>query len=231
MSGSRTAQLSAKEQERLGLPGNWKTYSPFPFSGMNQEDARNALEDPEFYWVENFLLTGKGSYRTLWGEGEAIYTAPAGKTIVYFLWFNIADQTSCAVFLSDGTAVQVDYPSRSTVWISPTPGTFYNGGQLPCACQFGESYLLISNNLTANNYWVWDGSILYAPGTLGPWQVGDLTSAGSGYTSAPTVTFVGGSGSGAAGTASISNGSVVGVQITNPGTGYSPSDSQVQIVF
>lgn len=56
--------------------------------------------------------------------------------------------------------------------------------------------------------------------------IGDLygvsmTSLGSGYTSAPTVAFTGGAGSGATGVAQINAaGQVVGVIITNFGTGY-----------
>ncbi len=47
-----------------------------------------------------------------------------------------------------------------------------------------------------------------------------VTNPGSGYTSAPAVTFSGGGGSGAAGTATIAGGAVTGVTITNPGSGY-----------
>ena len=43
---------------------------------------------------------------------------------------------------------------------------------------------------------------------------------GSGYTSAPTVSFSGGGGSGAAATATISGGAVTGASITNAGSGY-----------
>lgn len=47
-------------------------------------------------------------------------------------------------------------------------------------------------------------------------------TAGSGYTSAPTVSFSGGAGTGAAATANIDvvAGTVTGIEITNPGTGY-----------
>lgn len=48
----------------------------------------------------------------------------------------------------------------------------------------------------------------------------DVTTAGSGYTSAPTVSFSGGAGSGAAGVALLSGGTVVGVVVTAPGSGY-----------
>jgi hypothetical protein len=48
----------------------------------------------------------------------------------------------------------------------------------------------------------------------------NTTSAGSGYSSAPTVSFTGGGGSGAAGYAILSGGTVSGVLLTNAGTGY-----------
>ncbi|HEV3312574.1 MAG TPA: hypothetical protein VG815_18835, partial [Chloroflexota bacterium] len=47
-----------------------------------------------------------------------------------------------------------------------------------------------------------------------------VTEGGSGYTSAPDVVFTGGGGSGAAGTAVLTNGVVTSVTITDPGSGY-----------
>ncbi len=47
-----------------------------------------------------------------------------------------------------------------------------------------------------------------------------VTNGGRGFTKAPTVTFTGGGGTGATGTAIISHGQVVAVTITNPGTGF-----------
>src|SRR5262249_51189492 len=49
-----------------------------------------------------------------------------------------------------------------------------------------------------------------------------LTSGGSGYSSAPTVTFGAAppGGTTATGTATISGGVVTGITITNPGSGY-----------
>jgi hypothetical protein len=52
-----------------------------------------------------------------------------------------------------------------------------------------------------------------------------INNGGSGYSSAPTVSFSGGGGSGAAGTASVSNGSVTSVSITSGGSGYSSAPS------
>ncbi len=47
-----------------------------------------------------------------------------------------------------------------------------------------------------------------------------VTNGGTGYTSAPTVAFTGGGGSGAAATAVVADGVVVSVTITNHGSGY-----------
>jgi hypothetical protein len=48
----------------------------------------------------------------------------------------------------------------------------------------------------------------------------NLTSPGTGYTSAPTVAITGGGGTGATATATVSAGAVTGFTITNPGSGY-----------
>lgn len=47
-----------------------------------------------------------------------------------------------------------------------------------------------------------------------------ITAQGTGYTSAPTVAFSGGGGSGATATATATGGKVTGITITNPGSGY-----------
>ena len=47
-----------------------------------------------------------------------------------------------------------------------------------------------------------------------------ITTAGSGYSSAPTVAFSGGGGTGAAATATVSGGAVTAITITNHGSGY-----------
>jgi hypothetical protein len=217
-----------KEQARLGLPDGFKMATSFPFSGMNQEASRIGIEDAEFFYRENFIKIGPGRLRTIWDVGVPIYTAPSGKTIVWFIFFNIAAVNYAAVFLSDGTADQVNVATLAITHISTVAGTFYAGTQLPAACQSGSQYLLIVNNITSNSYWIWDGTVLYTAGSLGPGVT--ITSGGAGYSSAPTVTAYGGTGSGATFSPSIANGSVVSVVLTNPGTGYSPGDV-VQLAF
>lgn len=220
--------LSRETQTRMGLPSGFTMWSPFPFSGMNQQDSRIALEDAEFFYRENFIRIGKGNMRVCYDNGEPIYTAPTGKTIVYFFCYNIALANSIAVFLSDGTAITVNTDTGIIQTISSTMNTFYKGTQLPICSQWGSQYLLIANNITPNSYWVWNGTTFYYPGGLGP-KV-NITSGGAGYSVAPTVTIFGGSGTGATATATIANGSVVNVSVTNPGTGYLPGEI-VQFAF
>lgn len=222
-------QISAAAQKSLGLPPGIKVYTPYPFAGMNQTDSRLALDDKELFYVENMLRIGNGRYRALWDVGPPLHTAPAGKTIVSFFWFNIGFVYYCAVFYNDGTANQVDTKGVITP-ISATANTFYRGSNtpLPACCQAGTSLLLIANNNTPNDYWIWDGAILYGPGTVGPNPT--LTDSGAGYTSIPTITAYGGTGSGATFTARISGGAVVAVDVVTPGSGYSPGDI-VQLAF
>lgn len=218
MLDSDISKLMAAEQKAFGIAPGFKTFSPAGFGGINAKDSRQGMPDNEFFLIENYLKIGEGNLRTLWDKGDPIYTAPMGLSIIYFDFFNIGQTDYSVVFLSDGTALQVNTATLVPNYISSVPGTFYNGTQLPAVGQWGSQYLLISNNNTANDYWIWDGSLLYTSGTLGP--VETLISGGSGYTSAPTVTVYGGSGSGAVVVAEVSNGSVVSLMITNPGTGY-----------
>lgn len=226
---SQYLKLSAKAAEKLGLPDGIKFYSPFPFGGMDQQSSRVALKDNEFFYRENFIRIGDGNMRTLWDKGAPIYTVPSGKTIVEFFFFNIGSTSLVAVFLSDGTAVQVNPSTMAQTVISNVANTFYvMGASLPAVGQWGTLYLIIANNITPNSYWIWDGKILYSPGGLGPGIT--ITDGGAGYTSPPSVTAFGGSGSGVTATATISDGSVVEINITNPGTGYLPGDV-IQFAF
>ena len=53
----------------------------------------------------------------------------------------------------------------------------------------------------------------------------NVTNGGSGYNGTPVVEFVGGGGTGAAGTATVTNGVVTGITVTNAGTGYTSAPS------
>ena len=216
------------EDKFFGLQQGLKIYSAYPFGSMNQQNSRQGIEDTDFFWSENFIKIGQANLRTVWDQGTPIYTAPGGTTIVYFFFFNIGTSNFVAIFLSDGTALQLNTATMAQTIISSTANTFYVGGQLPIAAQWGANYVLIANNINSNAYWIWDRFTLYTSGGVAP-QV-TITASGSGYSSPPTVTFFGGQGTGAQGTATVTAGAVTAVQITNTGSGYKPGDV-VQIQF
>lgn len=226
---NESQRLSAAAQQRLGMPEGLQFHSPFPFAGMNTQASRIAIADQEFYWLENFIRIGDGKLRTLWDKGTALYTITGSATIVSFYWFYIGATSYVAVFLSDGTAVQVQKSTGAITNISNVASTFYvAGGNLPSCVQWGSDYLLISNNNTSNDYWIWDGAVLYSAGTISPVTV--MTGTGTGYNSTPTVTAYGGSGSGIVFSPVIDAGGVVLLNVVNPGSGYESND-EVQVAF
>ena len=229
-SAGQLTNLSAKSQEQLGLTPGTQFYSPFPFGGINTNASRIAIDDTEFSWMENFVRLGDGKLRTLWDIGKAIYAAPFPRTIVSFAFYNIGTTQYVIAFLDNGTAYQTNLSNGVIVQLPTLAHTFYlSGGSLPATTQWGTLYLAISNRNTVNDYWLWDGALLYTAGTLAPQGV-DILSTGSNYSSVPGITTFGGKGSGATYSAQINAGGVVEITITNPGSGYEVGDI-VQLAF
>jgi hypothetical protein len=167
--------------------------------------------------------------RTLFDAGPYVYTATGGLTILHYYAYNLGSTPYFAIFLSDGSAVQFNINTSAVTTIGPA-GTFWNNTltSFPAASQWQNLYLIIGSTISANGYWIWNGSQLFTAGTLSPDIT--ITSGGSGYTSAPTVTAYGGSGSGATFTATVQNGQVTMVVVNNPGSGYRITD-EVQLIF
>lgn len=224
------------------------------FGSLNTKANRPSIDDKEFAWNENWLPIGAGNLRTLWAEGADLYTAT--RTIIYDYPFNFGDNNYIANFYSDGTADMVvnntTYAVTSrrqrgrigtptgtpgtAIPISSVPGTFYQAGvssDLPQCVQWQSKYLIIvssNTNNAAGGYYIWDGTNLFQAGGVAPETT--VTASGSGYTSPPTVSAFGGSGSGATFGAEIDGptGTVTKVNVTNPGTGYKATD-MVQLQF
>lgn len=211
------------------LPGQSEETPPQTFvvekyGTLNTKANRPAIKNEEFFYCDGWFPIGDGNLRTLYAEGANLYTATGGKTIIFDYPYNLGSTSYIAVFLSDGSAVQVRNSDGATTTIGPA-GTFWSSGELPACAQWQSKYLLI---ISTKGYWIWDGSGLFGAGGLSPEVT--VTNGGSGYTSAPTVTAYGGSGSGATFVATVANGSVTGVRVTNPGTGYLVGDL-VQLGF
>ena len=209
------------------------------FGSLNTKVPRPSVGDSEFFWTQNWMPIALGRLRTLYAEGSNLYSATGGKTIVYTYQYVLNSIPYWAVFLSDGTAVQVNGNTSAVTTISSVANTFYNPSTptlLPACAQFQNKYLAIVNTLQQSNYWMWDGTSLFGSTTSGATSTTSLSpdttivNAGTGYTSAPTVTVVGGTGSGAVVTATVKNKVVTELVVTNPGSGYSLND-QPQLIF
>lgn len=194
------------------------------FLGVNTSTTRAGVDDRQAYWLDGFMPLSPRNLRTLWGIGSALYTATGGKTIVCFYFYNIGSNPYVLIFLSDGSAIQVNTATGAATTIL-SAGTVLSPSIMSIGVsQWGSQYLLIVVNQN-NGYWVWDGSLLYTAGTLGPQIL--LTNSGAAYVSAPSVLFSGGHGTGASATAQVSNGVVTNIALTNPGTGYQVGDQPV----
>jgi len=212
----------------VGLPQGGEFFRLQKFKGLNTKSTRISIEDEEFAWLENFIPIGDGNLRAMPGPGSATYTTPGGKTIAAFQPFNILSTFYHAVFLSDGSMDVVNDTSLAVTSGVFGAGTFTTTPP-PNASQWGSQYLLIID--VAKGYFIWDGTTTYfgttgsSPNTASLAPGVTITNAGTGYTSAPSVSASGGHGSGTSFTAVVQGGSVVKIIINNAGTGYQPGDT------
>lgn len=192
------------------------------FDGINTQATRAGVADQQLYWSENFFPIAPRNLRTLYGIGTVLYTAGGGNTVVWYDFYNLGATAYMVVFLSDGSALQVRVSDGAATTILPASTILAPAITNMGITQYGRQYLIIVANQT-NGYWLWDGTLLYQSGSLGP--VVTLTNPGSGYKTVPVVTASGGSGSGATFAASIAGGFVTNVVVTNPGSGYLPGQT------
>lgn len=152
------------------------------FEGVNLHDARVAIGDQECSWMENFIPLGKGNARTLYDHGTAIYTA--AQDIVFDFPFNIGSTFYHALFLADGSAVQVAVVSHAVTVIGAA-ATFAVSPTLPSCAQWGASGIIIVT-VDANGYFAWDGALYSALAFAPLWlsgMVALLTPTGNTNTS------------------------------------------------
>lgn len=198
------------------------------FGTLDTQANRTAIDDKNFSWVQNFMPIGKGNLRTTYAETTSLYTA-SGKTIIREFPYNIGTTSYIAVFFSDGTAIQVRNSDGAVTTISATANLFYtSSSSLPDCSQWQSKYLIIAADVTANGYFVWNASALFQSGSLSTDVT--VTDGGRNYSSNPTVTAYGGSGTGATFSATIADGAVALINLTAPGSGYLLNDQPVLAV-
>jgi hypothetical protein len=221
MAGGGGITLPGDDSGRPGIPNSFQPIVWEEFSTLNTKPMRPAIAPGEMFWCDGWMPLGPSNLRTLPGTGAVLYSAPAGQGIVWFQFFNIADTEFVAILLTDGSMVQVNPTTAGTTQMM-VAGTIQSPSTIIGFSQWGSKYLLISKDQD-NGYFIWDGTNLYKSGTLSP-QV-DIDNAGSNYTSTPTITLYStGSGGGATLQATVLDGSVTQVVVTNPGSGWTVDD-------
>lgn len=210
-----------------GFPENSTPYVFDRFDGIDTKSTRPAVKDTAMRWSDGFMPLGPSNLRTLYDVGDPLYTATDPLTISYFCFGNCgqsqAEQHSgtpyCFVILSDGSGVQIAVDTGIETPMCPA-GTFTTtsiGNS-----QYGNKFIIFVAD-QEDGYFLWDSVVFYQAGSLAPDIT--ITDGGSGYITAPTIGFTGGSGSGATATAVVENGIVTNIYMTNGGSGWLVGES------
>jgi len=196
------------------------------FQGINTSTTRAGVADAQVYWMDGFFPIAPRNLRALPGIGPAVYTS-SGPTVVCFYFFNIGSTPYMCVFLSDGSVVVVNTSTTAATTIL-APGTIAAPSILNVGIsQWAQQYLIIVANQT-NGYWLWDGTLIYASGTLSP--VVTVTNGGAGYYTQPNISVIGGQGGGVVASAVIVSGVITAISLVNPGTGYRVGNTPTVVI-
>src|SRR5262249_22146161 len=84
---------------------------------LNTKSKRPAIQPNEFSWIENLMPIGHGNMRTLYDKGANLYTTSNPRTIISHFPFNLGSVNYVAVFLDDGSAIQVRESDGATTTI------------------------------------------------------------------------------------------------------------------
>lgn len=185
------------------------------FLGIDTQATRMGVDEKQMYWCSGFFPVAPRNLRTLYGIGSVLWTSP-GAEIVFFAFANIGSTPIAMTFLADGSIWQIATQTGVATNVA-TSGTIVNPSPTTTGMtQWGNQYVLIVNSARANGYFIWDGTVLYQAGTLAPPVT--ITNVGSGYTSPPTVSASGGSGSGATFSVTLTqSGGIASVNVTYSG--------------
>lgn len=200
------------------------------FTGLNTDASRPGIKDTEMSICDGWMPIGESQLRTIPGIGNSIFTVSSGATVEFFDFGNVGTAPLLIVSQSDGSLWSVNTSTGLATQFAPA-GTITNPARQNVGLtQWGSQYILIVSQQT-NGYYIWDNSIFYQPGTIGPIDASQIIDGGTGYTSVPSYTvFTTGSGTGVDLTVVVTDGSVTSLTVTNPGTGFAAGDI-VQVGF
>lgn len=189
------------------------------FQGVNTKANRTAIQQNEFSWLENAMPVGFANikvtnYRnSVYTSGNAVVTFSNNVNHLDSFNINAADYI---IACQDDGSVQYFNLTNATLGNVAIAGTFSSSGVQ--ISQWKDDRVLIVD--PAKGYYTWDGTNLISIGSVG---IIAITNAGSGYTSAPTVTISSpnnANGVQAQAVASIAANAVNSIVLTEAGTGY-----------
>src|SRR5579863_5817046 len=186
------------------------------FEKMNTQSVRQALSEKELAWLENLQPIAPNNLTTVPGPSPALTSISGTIVSEYFASINSVDYIMS--FTSDGSLWATNIASAVSSRIAG-PSAFTD----PDLTTWQSNYVLIND--PTSSYSAWNGTIFVKQGGVSP--VITVTNAGTGYTSVPTVSITGGSGTGATAVATIQTPSVNAVNVVNGGTGYSATPPTV----
>ena len=189
------------------------------FKGLNTKANRTAIEDDEFSQLENAQPVGPGNLRIIPGPNPSLNAAVAN---VIFSG-NVATMASVALKNStymveagaDGAAEIYDVATGNTVTILAAGNLSTSGVSIG---QFSNQQILLAD--PTKGLFAYDGNVTVAVGSVG--AIG-MANVGSGYTTAPGVTFSAPDQPGgvrATGDAVLVGSVVSEILVTQAGTGY-----------
>lgn len=214
-------QSSTADQSSSDLPPGPRPLMFEQFQGINTSTTRPGVKDEEMAWCDGFIPLGPMSLRILPDVGPKLWSHPeSGTSISFFDFANIGAIPYAIVFSVDGDIWAVNTTTGVATLIAPD-ATIQNPTRISVGLtQWGSQYIIIVSQQT-NGYFIWDGTLFYAAGTLAPGVT--ITNGGTGYTT-PSVTVTGGAGTGASFTATVVGGVITAITMTNPGNGYNAGD-------
>jgi len=189
------------------------------FKGINTKANRTAIDQNEFAWLENVMPIGYGNLRVIPTFGNALATtAAAPKTMTSA---NINGINYMFFFQSNGGCQAMNLASNALTTVAAAATFSSSGVQI---AQWNNERVLIIDPV--NGYFNWNGTNLVKMGSL----LGiTITNGGSGYTSAPIVTFSAPNQTGGVQAAvsplsataiTISSGKITNITPTEAGSGY-----------
>jgi len=186
------------------------------FEKMNTQSVRQALSEKELAWLENLQPIAPNNLTTVPGP-LAPLIANIGKVVLSMFYAAIGSVDYLIAFTTSGAAFGINIATGVANQFAPD-GTFSGA---PDLTTWQASRVVINDSVAG--YCTWDGTVFVKQGGVAPFF--GVSAGGSGYSSPPPVTISGGSGTGATAVAVLSGGSVVAVNLTNPGVGYKVGDS------